>query len=187
MPTLMGRYKVPHFDAKGEADRLFTEAGAPTTFLRTSFYWDNLIYFGMQPKRGVDGVLELTVPMGDARLPGIAAADIGPFAYEIFKRGPAMIGRTIAIAGEHLTGAEMAAALERALGQPVRYNRVSPETYRAFGFPGAEDLGNMFQYKSEFEKEYSGARDLQQARAMFPSLKTFDAWLRENAKKIPIE
>ena len=52
MPTLMGKYKVPHFDAKGESNRLFTEAGVPTTFLLTSFYWDNLIHFGMGPKAG---------------------------------------------------------------------------------------------------------------------------------------
>ncbi len=41
MPTLMGKYKVPHFDAKGEANGIFTELGVPTTFLVTSFYWDN--------------------------------------------------------------------------------------------------------------------------------------------------
>ena len=39
MPTLMGKYKVPHMDAKGEADAVFTELGVPTTFLLTSFYW----------------------------------------------------------------------------------------------------------------------------------------------------
>ena len=43
MPTLMGKYKVPHFDAKGEANQVFTDRGVPTTFLLTSFYWDNLI------------------------------------------------------------------------------------------------------------------------------------------------
>jgi len=73
MPTLMGRYKVPHFDAKGEADQLFRDAGVPTTFLLTSFYWDNLIHFGMAPRRAADGVLEFALPMGDRRLPGIAA------------------------------------------------------------------------------------------------------------------
>src|SRR5919107_2439820 len=45
MPTLGGKYKVPHFDAKGEADDAFRRAGVPTTFLQTSFYWDNLVYF----------------------------------------------------------------------------------------------------------------------------------------------
>ena len=65
MPTLMGKYKVPHFDAKGEANSFFTEAGVPTTFLLPSFYWENLIYFGAGPKRGADGKLAITFPMGD--------------------------------------------------------------------------------------------------------------------------
>ena len=77
IPALMGRYKVPHFDCKGEADNVFRESGAPTTFLLTSFYWDNFIHFGMGPQRGADGRLAITFPMGDKRLPGIAAEDIG--------------------------------------------------------------------------------------------------------------
>ena len=59
----------------------------PTTFLLTSFYWDNLIHFGMGPKQGPDGKLAFTLPMGDKKLPGIAAEDIGKCAYGIFKRG----------------------------------------------------------------------------------------------------
>ena len=51
MPTLMGKYKVAHFDAKSEADHVFTELGVPTTFLYTSYYWDNNIYFGTGPKK----------------------------------------------------------------------------------------------------------------------------------------
>ena len=77
MPTLQGKYKVPHFDAKAEADAYFTEAGLPVTFFLTSFYWDNLIHFGMGPKKGADGKLAFTLPMGDKKLPGIAASDIG--------------------------------------------------------------------------------------------------------------
>ena len=63
MPTLMGNWKVPHFDAKGEANHFFADAGVPTTYLLTSFYWDNFIYFGLEPKRGADGVLAITVRM----------------------------------------------------------------------------------------------------------------------------
>ncbi|MBI1791124.1 MAG: NmrA family NAD(P)-binding protein, partial [Acidobacteria bacterium] len=116
MPTLMGRYKVPHFDSKGEANQEFSKRGVPATFLLTSFYWDNLIHFGMGPKRGPDGKLAITLPMGDKKLPGIAAADIGGCAYGLFKRGREFIGKTAGVAGEHLTGAQMAAALTRALG-----------------------------------------------------------------------
>src|SRR5262245_31137365 len=135
MPTLNGKYKVPHFDAKGEADHYFVESGVPATLLLTSFYWDNFIYFGMGPQKGPDGRLGITHPMGDRKLPGIAAEDIGACAYGIFERGAEYAGKTVGIAGEHLSGAEMAAAFSRALGQDIRYNDVPPEVYRGFGFP----------------------------------------------------
>ena len=186
MPTLQGKYKVPHFDAKGESDRYFTEAGAPTTFLLTAFYWDNFIYFGMGPKPGPDGRLAITMPMGNAKLPGIAAEDIGGCAFGILKRGGELIGKRVGIAGEHLTGAQMAASLTKALGREVRYQDVPPEVFRGFGFPGADDLGNMFQFKRDFEEMYCGARSLELSRALNPKLQTFDAWLARNAAKIPI-
>ena len=186
MPTLMGQYKVPHFDAKGESNRFFTELGVPATLLNTSFYWDNLIHFGMGPKKGPDGTLAFTLPMGDKKLPGIAAEDIGRCAYGIFKRYAELVGKTVGIAGEHLTGAQMAAELARALGQPVAYNAVPPEVYRGFGFPGAEDLGNMFQYKADFEAEYCGARDLGFSRSLNPQLQTFAQWLAANKERIPL-
>jgi uncharacterized protein YbjT (DUF2867 family) len=186
MPTLLGYYKVPHFDGKGEADRAFAEAGVPTTNLVTSFYWDNFIHFGMQPKRGADGKLELVLPMADKRLPGIAAEDIGPCALGIFRR-PELIGKTVGIAGEHLTGAQMAAAMGKALGEEVRYVAIRPEEYRALGFPGADDLGNMFQFKAEFEKEFCGARDLAFSRGLHPGLQTFEGWLARNGHRIPVE
>ena len=187
MPTLMEKYKVPHFDAKGEANRFFPERGLPTTFLLTSFYWENLIHFGMGPKRGEDGNLYFTLPMGDKKLPGIASEDIGKCAYAIFRRGSEFIGKTVGIAGGHLTGGQMAAALTRALGEEVRYNAVSPEAYRGFGFPGAEDLGNMFQFKRDFESAFCGARSLVFSRALNPSMKTFEDWLDENRDRIPVE
>jgi uncharacterized protein YbjT (DUF2867 family) len=186
MPTLGGHYKVPHFDAKGEADAIFTELGVPTTFLLTSFYWENFIYFGLGPARGADGGLSITMPMGDAKLPGIAVEDIGRCAYGIFRRGSDMIGRRVGIAGDHLSGSEMAAALSSAIGEEVRYNAVSPEVYRSFGFPGAEDLGNMFQFKRDFEATYRAQRNLETSRSLNPSLKTFAAWLDENKSRIPV-
>jgi uncharacterized protein YbjT (DUF2867 family) len=186
MPTLQGKYKVPHFDGKGEANKVFAEAGVPTTLLHTSFYWDNLIHFGMGPKKGPDGKLAITLPMADKKLPGIAAADIGACAYGVFKRGAEFIGKSIGIAGGHPTGEQMASDLTRALGQEVVYNAVPPELYRTFGFPGADDLGNMFQYKAEFEKEFCGARDLTFSRSLYPALQNFPQWLAANKSRIPL-
>jgi len=187
MPTLMGKYKVPHFDAKGEANAFFTEAGVPTTFLLTSFYWENLIYFGMGPKKDPTGRLALTLPMADKKLPTMASEDIGKCAYGIFKTGTEHIGKTVGIAGEHLTGAQMASALSTALGKAVTYNAVTPEAFRGFGFPGAEDLGNMFQFNRDFEQAFCAPRDPAIARALNPSLQTFDAWLAQNKARIPLD
>jgi uncharacterized protein YbjT (DUF2867 family) len=187
MPTLMGKYKVPHFDAKGEANRFFTEAGLPVTFLLTSFYWDNLIYFGSGPKRAPDGMLHLTLPMGDALLPGIAAEDIGRCALGIFRQSAKYVGKTVGIAGEYLSGGEMAQALSLALGEAVLYNDVSPEEYRDLGFPGAADLGNMFQFKRDFNEYFCGARDLALSRELNPELQTFEQWLARHAGDIPLE
>ena len=186
MPTLGGKYKVPHFDGKGEADQLFRDAGVPTTFLLTSFYWDNFIHFGMGPQRGPDGKLAITIPMGDRKLPGMAAEDIGRCACGIFRRGSEFIGKTAGIAGEHLTGDEMAAELSRAIGQEVRYNSISPDAFRSLGFPGADDLGNMFQFNSEFANYFCGARDPNFARSLNPELQDFRTWLSRNASRIPI-
>ena len=187
MPTLQGKYKVPHFDGKGEADHYFRDANVPTTFLLTSFYWDNFIYFGMGPKKGPDGKLAITLPMGDKKLPGIAAEDIGKCAYGVFKGGNDFIGKTIGIAGELLTGAQMAAAFTRALGREVVYNSVPPEVYRTFGFPGADDIGNMFQFKRDFEEYFCGVRDPKFSRSLNPELQTFDQWLAANKSRVPLE
>ncbi|HEU4680369.1 MAG TPA: NmrA/HSCARG family protein [Gemmatimonadales bacterium] len=186
MPTLQGKYKVPHFDAKGEADRIFSELGLPATCLLTSFYWDNLIYFGAGPQRTPDGGLALIYPMDDKKLPGIAAEDIGKCALGIFKIGRELINKTVGIAGQHLTGAEMARALTEALGQEVRYKNVPPEVYRSFGFPGADDLGNMFQFKRDFNDYFVGARDLGFTRKLNPELQTFEEWLAVHKDQIPL-
>jgi uncharacterized protein YbjT (DUF2867 family) len=186
MPTLMRRYKVPHFDAKGEANQIFAELGIPTTFLLTSFYWDNLVHFpGMGPGRQADGTLAIRLPMGDRKLPGIASEDIGRCAYGVFKRGRDFIGRTVGIAGEQLTGAEMATKLTTVLGRTIAFVDVPPDLYRTLDIPHAAELGNMFQFKHDFQAAFCGARDVALSRSINPSLQTFAMWLRDNANLIP--
>jgi uncharacterized protein YbjT (DUF2867 family) len=185
MPVLMGKYNVPHFDAKGEANALFASK-VPTTLFYTSFYWDNLIHFGMGPKPGPDGALAITLPLADKRMSGIAAEDIGKCAFGVFREGTTHVGKSVGVAAEHLSGAEMAAKLTTALGQTVRYNAVTPEQYRAFGFPGADDLGNMFQFYAEFEDAFMRSRPVEVARRLNPELQTFAAFLDRNKDRIPL-
>ena len=183
--TPPGAYNVPHCDAKAEADASFRELGVPTTFLRTSFYWENFITCGVGPRLGPHGNLVLTLPMGSSRLAGIAAEDIGRCAFGIFAGGTHYIGRTIGIAGEHLTGDEMAARLSRATGHATTYHAICPDRYRALPSPGSREMGNWFQYQRDTEADYCGARSIEQSRALNPQLQTFDAWLAVNARRIP--
>ncbi len=184
MPMLQEKYRVPHFDAKAEADAFF--AGLPVTCLVTSFYWDNIYAFGLAPKKGDDGVYGWTFPMGDKRLAGIAVEDIGKVAYGIFKAGQQHIGKTVGITAENLTMDQISEKLARGLGVRVKYTAVEPDAYRGFGFPGADELGNMFQVYRDFEKEVLGARSSDVARSLNPSLQTFDQWLAANKTKITL-
>jgi len=184
MPMLQDKYRVPHFDAKAEANAYFS--GLPVTYLVTSFYWDNLYAFGMGPKKGHDGVYTWAFPMGNRRLAGIAVEDIGKAAYGIFKVGQRYLNQTVGIVGENLTFDEMSEKLSKGLNIPIKYNAVEADVYRGFGFPGADELGNMFQVYRDFEKEVVAARDVEVTRSLNPSLQTFDQWLAKNKSKISL-
>ena len=186
MPTLGGKWKVPHFDGKGSSDHVWKDLGVPTTLLLTSFYWENFIYFGMGPKAGPDGTLAIGMPMGDRKLSGISAGDIGACAYGIFKAGNEYIGKTVGIAGDHVSGADMAAALSKALSKKVVYHAMEPAAYRALGFPGADDLGNMFQFYRDFNDDFMAPRSVEKSRKLNPKLASFQQWLEANASKVPL-
>ena len=180
------KFKVPHFDGKGLGDAEFKAAGVPTTYLLTSFYWDNMIYFGMGPKKGEDGAYAITFPQGpETVLPGIAAQDIGACAAGIFA-DPSLIGQTVGITGEMLTCGAMAEKMSKALGVDIKFNSVPADVYRSFGFPGADDLGNMFQWQAENNAGFCERRDLVLSKRLHPGMLDFDGWLAKHGKSIPM-
>jgi uncharacterized protein YbjT (DUF2867 family) len=185
MPMLQDHYRVPHFDAKGEADAHFVDL--PVTFLLASFYWDNFYNVGLGPKKGDDGVYSWTFPMGTSRLAGIAAEDIGKAVYGIFKAGAPYFGKRVGVASEHLTIEEMGEKISRALGiGPIKYHAVEPDEYRRFGFPGAAEMGNMFQVYRDFEKDVLGARIPELTRSLNPELQTFEQWLAKHKDQLAV-
>ena len=179
VPVLEETYTVPHFDAKAEADQVFLDLGVPTTFLRTTLFWEAFLQ-GFGPQRGEDGRLALTLPVADSPLAGIAAADIGWVALGIFKRGKEFIGATVSIAGEHLTGVQMAEAFAELYGEPVAYQPLTFDQLRGLPIPAAAELGNMFQFYAEASDVFTGDRDLVLVRALHPELQTFRVWLADN-------
>ena len=119
--------------------------------------------------------------MGNAKMAGIAAEDIGKVAYGIFKAGNEYIGKTVGIYGEALTVEQMGQTISKVLGVgTIVYNAVDADAYRGFGFPGADELGNMFQVYRDFEKEVLGARSADLARKLNPALQTYAQFLEKN-------
>jgi uncharacterized protein YbjT (DUF2867 family) len=116
----------------------------------------------------------------------MAAEDIGRCAHAIFRRGAEFANRRVGIAGAHLTGAQMAAGLAQALGRDVSYQAVPFDVFRGLGFPGADDLGNMFQFNHDFSDEFCGARSVEFTRALNPRLQRYDEWLAVHAREIPL-
>ena len=80
----------------------------------------------------------------------------------------------------------MAAAFSKVLGREVAYNEVPADVYRSFGFPGADDLGNMFQFKRDFNEDFCAARSISFSRELNPALQTFEQWLTANRDRIPL-
>lgn len=185
MPTLLQRYKVPSFDAKGEADLFFAASGVPTTFVRSALAWEQLLGFGLGPRRGEDGSLRLTLPIGHRPVPGIALADIGACVRQLFVQGPPAATRMVGLAAEHLTGEEMAAVYRRALGEPVHFEAVPFDRWRALGLPGAEELGNMFQFLHDYSAIVTAQRPVAATRQLHPELLSFGQWLTIHRSRIP--
>jgi uncharacterized protein YbjT (DUF2867 family) len=151
-----------------------------------AFYWENFIYFGQGPRKQADGSVVLALPLGGGKLPGIAAEDIGRCAYGIFQRGPGVAGQRFGIAGDVLSGPEYAAAFSRHLNVPVSFYDMPFDDYRALGFPGADDMGNMYEHHAILGEEFRRHRSPEVARVLNPALQSFEQWLAANAARIPL-
>lgn len=121
---------VPHFDSKWRIEQYYRELGVPLTVLRPTFFMDN---FAAQPPRLVDGTVLVRLALHpDVRLQMIATADIGFFAATAFDSPREYLGTAVALAGEELTGPQIAASFEEATGYRARYEEQPIEEIRAF-------------------------------------------------------
>jgi len=158
IPTLTGNMKVPHFDSKGAFNKKFINEVSATVLL-TTFYYENFISFGMGPKMNkTTGKYQIALNMGKAVMPMIAVNDIGRAACEIFKNKDRFLGKTVGIAGSFLTLDDTAKVFSDVLEIDCEYNELTRDEYAGLGFPGAEDLANMFAFYASCEKEFVDSR-----------------------------
>lgn len=186
VPNALDNYKVPHFDAKAEANASFTALGVPTTFLQTTMYYEAFLQ-GFGPHRNDNGELALTLPMADKRWALIAGEDIGKTALGVFRRGGQFIDKTVSIAGTLATGEQLAATFTTALGEKVIYQPMTTDQMRASGQPGVLEVANMFQFYSDASEYFTAVRDPDLVRELNSELQTLDAWLTRHKNEIPLD
>jgi uncharacterized protein YbjT (DUF2867 family) len=121
--------------AHAQTERRIEESGVGYTFLRPSYFMQNLLAFA-EPIRG--GLLP--VPLGDAAVAMVDTRDVGAAAARILLAGGRHDGQIYELTGPESLGCdEVAARLSRILGHEVRYTNPTPdaaaESMRARGAP----------------------------------------------------
>ena len=175
-----GAIEVPHLDMKAQIEEHARELKLPATFVNVAFYFENFLTF-FPPQKQANGVLSFGFPQGDTPLAGVAVEDTGGVVAAIFDRPNEFRGKTVGVVGDDLTGSKYAEIMARVLGQTVVYNYIPRDAYAAFGFPGAKELADMF----EFNRLYVPSRqaDVAQSRSLYPGMQSFEAWMRANKEK----
>lgn len=176
-----GALKSPHFDLKAEHEALATSLGIPSTFVHVPFYYENFLYF-FPPKPVGDGTFQFGFPQGDTPLAAISVDDVGKLIAPMFEQPETYIGRVVKLAGDELPASQYAEIMSRATGKTIRYGHIPRETFAAFGFPGAEDLADMFEYYRVHIP--SRADDVKTGRAVAPDLQSFETWMTRNAARL---
>jgi uncharacterized protein YbjT (DUF2867 family) len=176
-----GALKSPHFDIKAEYEEYARSLNLPATFIHVPFYFDNFLAF-FPPQPTGDGAFQFGFPQGDTPLAAIAVEDVGRIVAPIFEQPEKYIGQTLKLAGDEIPASEYAAAMSRQVGADIRYAHIPRETFAAFGFPGAADLADMF----EFYRVHIPSRrdDITACRALAPELQTFNTWVARNEQKL---
>jgi uncharacterized protein YbjT (DUF2867 family) len=176
-----GTLRSPHFDLKAEHEELAKSLGIPSTFVHVPFYYENFLYF-FPPKPAGDGTYAFGFPQGDTPLAAISVEDVGRLVAPMFEQPAAYLGKVVKLAGDELPPTTYAEEMSRRAGVPIQYNYIPRETFAAFGFPGAEDLADMFEYYRLHIP--SRVRDIETCRAIAPELQSFAAWASHHEDKL---
>ncbi|MYY11094.1 NmrA family NAD(P)-binding protein [Streptomyces sp. SID4919] len=161
---------IPHFESKWNVERHLRTLDLAVTVLRPTMFYD--VFEEISPRRVDDGLVLGMWLRPEVPVQIIATDDIAAFAADAFDDPGAWAGRQVEIAGDELTGPQMAEAYARVSGVPTRYEYLPIEKLRAV----REDLATMFDW---FDREGYRA-DLPELRRLRPDLITLETWLRAN-------
>lgn len=157
---------VAHFESKRRVEEHLAQLGLHTTILRPVFFTDN---FASTAPNVEDGELVLRMPFPDGvKLQMVAVRDIGIVAAAALL-GTGAVPAAIEIAGDDLTGSEIAAAFGAHAGMPARYEALPIEV-----LAGQDDMQAMFRW---FAETPAYQADIDQVRSIDADAWDLPAWL----------
>ncbi|XP_066097477.1 nmrA-like family domain-containing protein 1 [Saccopteryx bilineata] len=170
-----GKLEVGHFDGKGEVEEYFWSIGVPMTSVRLAAYFENFLTM-WKPVKASDGdYYTLVLPMGDIPMDGISVADVGAIVSSIFNSPAEFLGKAVGLSAEALTIQQYADVLSKSWGKEVRDAKITPEAYEKLGFPGAEELANMFRFY-----HMKPDRDVKLTHRLNPNVRSFSQFISDN-------
>lgn len=172
-----GKVEVPHFDLKAQLEEYARGLKLNATYIHCAFYFENFLTF-FPPQKQEGGTFAIGFPQGDVPLAGVSVEDVGSIVAPVFDRPDEYLGKVVGIVGDDLTGEQYAEKMTRVLGTKVIYHHIPRDTFAAYGFPGAEDLANMFEFNRLFIANRQA--DLQACRAINPKMQSFETWLKSH-------
>uniref|UniRef100_G1TU04 NmrA-like family domain-containing protein 1 n=1 Tax=Oryctolagus cuniculus TaxID=9986 RepID=G1TU04_RABIT len=157
-----GRLAAGHFDGKGEVEEYFQDIGVPMTSVRLPCYFENFLSYFL-PQKAPDGKSYLL------------SLDLGPVVLSLLKNLEEYVGRNIGLSTCRHTAEEFAGLLTKHTGKVVRDAKTTPEDYEKLGFPGAQDLANMFRFYA-----LKPDHDIELTLRLNPKAQTLDQWLEQH-------
>jgi len=161
------RTGIPHFESKRRVEEYLSALGLPTTFIRPTFFMDNFARSGPQPE---GGFMVLRLPLApDVPLQMICVDDIGVVAAAALLERDRVPGGTIEIAGDELTGEQIAAVYGQHFGLPARFDPLPLDVLAQD--PDRRAMFAWFNHLPSYEADFSATKDLA------PAVKSLTTWL----------
>ncbi|KAF8213807.1 hypothetical protein K438DRAFT_1565006 [Mycena galopus ATCC 62051] len=170
---------VPHFDSKRLGERYLKakHPTLPTTILRPVTFMDELV--GGDDMAGRLGKLMLLTQLKPTtRLHFVACSDIGGMAALALQNPDRYIGKTVDIAGDQLSPAELEAGWREVFGEEMRPKMMGGTALAWAVRNGMKELRLMFKFFNEtgFNVDTAAVRE------QYPGLKDWKAFLRAQGK-----
>ncbi|WP_284739952.1 NmrA/HSCARG family protein [Amycolatopsis sp. RTGN1] len=166
---------VPHFETKRRVEEHLEKSGLRVTVVRPVAFMDNFAGMGPSVENG-EVVLRWPLPDG-VPLQLIAVRDIGQISAAFLLETAKAAGGTIEIAGDELTGSQIAAAFGAHAGLPARYEALPLQV-----LGDDEDAQAMFRW---FAETPAYQADFEAAKTIEPSVWDLPTWIRSSGWTVP--